>query len=401
MKKIVVVGGGAGGALAANELYVKLKKQVKDGKISITAIDKSTTHAFQPANLYVAFKGAKPKKFKRREEKLFRKGVKFINDAVEKVDLDDRKVFLSRNKRQLDFDYVIIATGVTPDYDMIPGLREANLDYHTSLEDSVRIWDTLRNFKGGTIVTGIAALPYKCPPSPNEAAFMLEEYLTKKKLRDKTRIVFVTPYNRVYPIEPVNEIVEPIFKERGIELAPFFNLDSVDHQNKKLISMEGEELKYDQLLLAPPHKTAEFLKGAEFVDSDGFILTDKHRMRIKDYDYAFGVGDVTNIPTAKTGVTAHLEGCATARNLANELKGDSLRFDFTGRTNCPFEVGYKRATLVITSYDKPAKKIPPSWKNYWMKKLFMKGYWTFLKARFDWVFRYYFRSDYCIKPKYR
>jgi len=401
MKNIVVVGGGAGGALSANELGKKLKKEIKDGKVSVTAVDKSTEHAFQPANLYVAFKGAKPKKFVRREEKQFRSNVKFINDEVKKVDLNDRKVILSTNGKVLDFDYVIIATGVTPDYELIPGLRDANLDYHTSLRASTQIYQRLSNFRGGTIVTGIAALPYKCPPSPNEAALMLEEYLTKKKLRDKTRIVFVTPYNRFYPIEPVNEIVEPIFKERGIELVPFFNLDSVDHENKKLVSMEGEELKYDQLFLTPPHKTADFLQGADFVDSDGFVLADKHRMRIKDYDYAFGVGDTTNIPTAKTGVTAHLEGCATARNLANELKGESLRFDFTGRTNCPFELGYKRATLVISSYEKPAKKIPPSWKNYWMKKLFMKGYWMFLKARFDWVFRYYFHSDYCIKPKHR
>ena len=386
---IVVVGGGSGGTLSANLLAKQLRAEIQVGKVNVHLVLGSRQHIFQPGYLHVAFAGQDPTEIVREERSLVNENVRLVEEPAERIDLKSQVVTLASGKA-LHYDYVIVATGSVPNPKAIPGLSEAALNFHTSPEESRRIWNVIQQFDGGHVVVGIAGVPHKCPPSPNEAAFLIDDYFRKRGIRDKVKLTFLTPYPRPYPAEPMSKVVEPLFKERRIEVVTFFNVESVDLTKKEMYSLEGETQSYDLLIMIPPHRGADVVVKSGIGDADGWIPADKNTMRITDYENAYAIGDATNIPVSKTGVTAHLEAITASDNIVSAIRHGRELYKYNGRINCPFEMGSGKAAFVIGSYDMPVKEIHPSRIRYVMKKAFARFYWRTLSGSLDWLFGLYF-----------
>jgi sulfide:quinone oxidoreductase len=386
---IVVVGGGSGGTLSANLLAKQLRAKIQTGEVKVHLVLGSQQHIFQPGYLHVAFAGQDPTEIVREERSLVNENVQLVEEPAERIDLKSQTVILASGKA-LHYDYVIVATGSVPNPKAIPGLSEAALNFHTSPEESRRIWDVIQKFDGGHVVVGIAGVPHKCPPSPNEAAFLIDDYFRKRGIRDKVKLTFLTPYPRPYPAEPMSKVVEPLFKERGIEVVTFFNVESVDPTKKEMYSLEGESQSYDLLIMVPPHRGADVVVKSGIGDADGWIPTDKNTMKIAGYENAYAIGDATNIPISKTGVTAHLEAITASDNIVSSIHRRRELYKYNGRINCPFEMGSGKAAFVIGSYDMPVKEIHPSRIRYMMKKAFARFYWLTLSGNLDRLFGLYF-----------
>ncbi len=389
MRRILVLGSGTGGTLTANILANELRERIRNDEVSLILLGEGSDHVFQPANLDVAFKGARPEGGIRDEKSLLDREVKFIPEASIKIDLANRKVALRRGGT-LSYDYLVLATGSVASPELIPGLAEGSLNFHTGPHNAVKIWEALQRFRKGKALVLISSIPHKCPPSPNEAAFMLDEYFTKKHVRGDVEIKFLTPYPRAYPSEPVSKVIQPLFEERGIGLIPFFNTDSVDPEMKTVTSLEGEKFDYDLLIAVPPHQGGEVVRNSFIGGRDGWIPTDKKTMVVKDYSEVYALGDATNIPISKSGVVAHLQSGIVAENLLSELDGTGEKLEYGGRINCPMETGNRRATFVSATYTSPPKGQTPSLLKYMMKKSFGTIYWSALKGRWDWLFNFYF-----------
>ena len=389
MLNLVVVGGGTGGTLAANLLAKQLQPEIHAGRIRVYLVSGSKTHIFQPGYLHVAFQNQDSKELIREEEQLVRNEVSYIARDAERIDLAAKIVTLGSGEK-LCYDYLIVATGSVPNPSAIPGLNESALNFHTSPEESRKIWNALEQFSGGQIVVGIASVPHKCPASPNEAAFLVDEYFRKRGIREKVKITFLTPYPRAYPSETMSKVVEPRFQKRGIEVVTFFNVESVDPAKRELYSLEGESMSYDLLILVPPHRGADVVLNSGIGDQDGWIPTDKNTLKIANFDDAYAIGDATNIPISKTGVTAHLEAIVATNNIISSIRGDARLYKYNGRINCPFEMGSGQASFVIATYTTPVKKIQPSRIRYAMKKAFGRFYWRTLSGRWDWLLNMYF-----------
>jgi sulfide:quinone oxidoreductase len=387
--KIVVVGGGTGGTLAANLLTKQLRHEIHAGEVQVQLVSGSNTHIFQPGYLHVAFKNQNPKEIIRQEDALLSSDVKRVAQDAERVDLKSKTVTLA-NGEKVGYDYLTVATGSVPNPSAIPGLSEAALNFHTSPEESRKIWNALEHFDSGHIVIGIAGVPHKCPPSPNEATFLLDDYLRHRGIRERVKVTFVTPYPRPYPAEPMSRVVEPRFQDRGIDVVTFFNVESVDPTKREISSLEGESLNYDLLIMIPPHRGADLVMKSGFGDSDGWIPTDKNSMRIIGYENEYAIGDSTNIPVSKIGVTAHLEAMVAVNNIVSSIRSIRELFKYTGRINCPFEMGSGKAAFVVGSYDMPVKEIHPNRVRYLMKKVFANFYWHTLSGNWDWLLSMYF-----------
>jgi sulfide:quinone oxidoreductase len=386
---IVVVGGGSGGTLSANLLARQLRNEIQTSKVKVRLVLGSRQHIFQPGYLHVAFAGQDPAEIIREERSLVNSKVQLVEEPAERIDLKSQVVTLASGKT-LHYDYLIVATGSVPDPKAIPGLGEAALNFHTSPEESKRIWNAIQRFDGGHVVIGIAGVPHKCPPSPNEATFLLDDYFRKRGIRDKVKLTFLTPYPRPYPAEPMSRVVEPLFKERGIDVVTFFNVESVDPTKKEMYSLEGESQSYDLLIMVPPHRGADVVVKSGIGDADGWIPADKNTLRIAGYENAYAIGDATNIPISKTGVTAHLEAITATDNIVSAIRQRGDIYKYNGRINCPFEMGSGKAAFVIGSYDMPVKEIHPSRIRYVMKKAFASFYWRTLSGSLDWLFGLYF-----------
>ena len=392
MRRILVLGGGTAGTLAANLMARELGPEIKQGEVEITLLAKDGKHLFQPNFLYIAFKGMKPEKIERSEKKLLHKNVRYFTDSVAKVDFKKREV-LTENKSTYSYDDLIIAVGANIARGELPGFDEANLDFHSSQENAWKIWERIQEIKNGKIVVGVSTLPHKCPPSPVEAAFLLEEFIKKKKLKDKVEIHFITPLPRPYPEATISKTVEELFEKRGIIVHPFFNIDHVDPDKKTIYSMEGSELDFEAMFVVPPHKAPQGIIDSKIGDEDGWIPADKHTMLVNDQKNVYAIGDVADLRTSKSGVTAHLEAVVAARNIIADIRNTGEQCKFTGRTHCPMDVGYGKALFVITAYGKPAKDVKPSRRNMLMKKGFARMYWTAVGGSLEWLFDRFFGED--------
>jgi sulfide:quinone oxidoreductase len=389
MKRVVVVGAGSGGTLTANLLARGLKRRIHRGEVSVDLIGDSTQHVFQPGFLDVAFKGFPPSGLMRPEAGLVAKDVTFRNEAATKIDLEERAVTLA-GEAKLGYDYLVMATGAVADRGILPGLKEASFNFHTGPEDSAKTWEALQKFKSGKIVVAIAGVPHKCPPSPNEATFMVDEFYRKKGLRDKVEISFVTPYPRPYPAEALSKVIAPMYEERGITVVPFFNAESVDPAAHKMYSLEGDSVDYDLLIAVPPHRGTDVIRDSGIGDEDGWIPADKGTMRVKGHDDAFAIGDATSIPISKSGVVAHLQSPVVTENILLGLAGSSESMQYNGRINCPMEVGRHRAMFVSATFTSPAADQSPSMVKYYMKRSFSRMYWRTMKGNMEWLMGIYF-----------
>jgi sulfide:quinone oxidoreductase len=313
--------------------------------------------------------------------------VRFVPEKVARADLQSRVVETAAGNRY-EYDYLVLATGAHTVPLQIPGLSEVSSrfgDYHSGVAQAKKLWASLDAFRGGTIALGQSSPICVCPPSPVEGILLTDRLLRQRGLREKSRLVFFTPYPRAYPAEPINEIIEPILKKRGIEIMTIFDVDRIDPAERKIYSIEGDTIAYDLPIVIPPFAGAEIAyEPADVVDVDRFLITDKQTLQVKGFDSVYAIGDGTNIPVSKAGVEAHLE----SKVVANRLGGGAETFD--GRTNCPVDLADGRGTFVIGSFTAPVQKYPPSRLSRFMKAMFGRLYWLSLRGIFNPIFDSYF-----------
>lgn len=383
-EQVLIVGGGDGGTILANSLDRR--------RFDVTVLAASLAHTFQRGFLDVALRGRRPR-LVRDEGRLVGSHVRLVHDRATAIDLNAGVVATAGGAR-LEYDHLVIATGMTTDPSQIPGLTEVNArfgDYHTDIAQAKKLWAHLDTFNGGTIALGQSSPICKCPPSPVEGILLIDELLRAHGTRERTRLVFFTPYPRPYPAEGINDVVAPILEQRGVEVLPFFDVDKIDPEASTITSIEGDELHYDLPVVIPPFVGADIAyEPGDVVDEGRFVIADKESLRVKGSDTAFAIGDASNLPTSKAGVGAHLQAKVVAKTLAGK------RATFDGRTNCSLDVGHGRATYVIGSYQAPVARAAPNRLKYVMEWLLGRFFWMSLKGTIDPVFDIYFKVT---KPK--
>jgi sulfide:quinone oxidoreductase len=367
--RVVVLGGGVGGTLVANLLSKDLRKDA-----TVTVVDPTGMHVYQPGFLYVALGQANGRWLARDERLLLRDDVELVVEGAERIDPAASTVQLARGGT-LPYDYLVVATGARLVPDEVPGLVAGSHDFY-SLEGAQRLREALRTFGGGRILVGIAGIPYKCPPAPVEFVLMLEEYLRKRDIRNRSEVTLLSPLNRAFTIESASKLVEPIMERRGVNLATFFNVESVDPAAGMVASLEGEKAEYDLLVLVPPHQGQHVIEDSGLGGPGGWVPTDPATLQHKEHDRIFAMGDATDLPISKSGSTAHFEAPVVASRIASLIHGTAAKAAYGGRVMCFLETGGRKATVLRFDYEHPPLPPKPSRRWHWGKWLFNRLYWN-------------------------
>ena len=372
MKNIVVLGGGTGGTLIAN----LLAKKLRPAEARITVVSASARHLYQPGWLYVAFGRQDPRALSRSLRGLLRPRVRLEIGEVLSLDSARQEVVLGPDRR-LAYDYLVIATGSLVAPWAIPGFAEGAQHFYTE-EAAWRLHAALAEFQGGRIVVGVGDLPYKCPVAPLEFTFLLDEFLSARKLRHLTEITYTYPIGRVFSIPSVAEAAQPMLEARGVQIETFFNLEEVVPEQKLVRSMEGTELPYDLLVMTPPHRGAKFLQGHPFADTQGWVKTDRATLQVVGTSNVWALGDATDLPISKAGSTAHFEAPIVVERLAAALRGtrpDPKHAEYAGHVMCFLEAGHGKASLLDFDYSRPPAVAAPTAIVHYQKMAFNKAYW--------------------------
>jgi len=366
--KVVVLGGGVGGTLVANLVARELGRDVR-----LTVVDPTGMHVYQPGFLYLALGKANGRWLSRDERTLLRRDVELVVDRAIRIHPEAGTVQLARGG-SLDWDYLVIATGARLVPEQVPGLVEGSHEFY-SLEGAQRLREELRRFRGGRIHVGVAGIPYKCPPAPVEFVFMLEERLRRRGVRDRSEITLLSPLNRAFTIESASKVVEPLMRQRGIQLATFFNVESVDPSAGVITSIEGEKVESDLMVVVPPHRGQELIETSGLGDGSAWTPTDRNTLQVAGHERIFAIGDATDLPISKSGSTAHFEAPVVASRIASLVRGTAPKTNYGGKVMCFLETGDGRSTILRFDYEHPPA--PPQPRRVWhlAKWMFNRLYW--------------------------
>src|SRR6516162_2503564 len=196
MQRIVILGGGTAGTLAANRLRRELGHEA-----AITVVDRDDHHIYQPGLLFVPFSRDLPKGVVRSRARQLRLGVGYRESAVDHVDIGGRRVHLG-DGTVLPYDVLVIATGAA----LLPGETDGLTDAmaqgkaFTFYEPygAVALRDALAAFDGGRIAINVVDMPIKCPVAPIEFAFLADWYFRRRGIRDRVELTLVTPLDGAF-----------------------------------------------------------------------------------------------------------------------------------------------------------------------------------------------------------
>jgi sulfide:quinone oxidoreductase len=376
MKKIIVAGGGIGGTIVANRLTKMLSDQVENSEVEITVLERNETHIYQPGQLLIPFGLTDRHELIRREREILDYRIKLLSGKkgeIKKIDPQNNSVITSDEKVH-SYDYLIIATGSHLNWEEVPGYNAVYSPW--DMDSSMKLREAINQFNGGKIVVNVAKLPHKCPVAPLEVTLMLDDYLRRRGIRDKTEIFYTYPIQGVFGIKSANDLMIKIFESRGINIISPFNVTRVDESNKTIESQEGEKVRFDLAIGVPPHTGAKVIGDSGIGDRRNWVPTDKYALKMKNFSNVYVIGDTTDIPISKAGSTADFESYIIATNIANEILGNKPVKVYDGSVFCYIATGLDSGTYIRFNYNNPPIPPPPSYVHWWGKLLYNKLYWT-------------------------
>ncbi len=389
-KRLVVLGAGTAGTMVVNRLHRALPA---DDWV-ITVVDRDDVHDYQPGYLFMAFGTNSPQQVRRHTRPFINHGVNVLLAEVDRVDPQARVVHLG-DGRELPYDQLVIATGTTPRPDQVPGTLGPQWHHEVgefyTYEGALALRERLAGFNGGRLVVHITEMPIKCPVAPLEFTFLADDFLTRRGLRDRTEIVYVTPLDGAFTQPVASEALGAMLEEKGVTVEPDFMIERIDQDRKVIVSYDEREIAYDQLVTIPLNMGADFVARSGLADELNYVPVDKHTMQSTAHPEIWALGDAGNLPTSKAGSVAHFSVEVFVENFLEQAAGRPMTHSFDGHANCFVESGHGKALLLDFNYETqpltghfPLPKVGPmtllgeSRANHLGKLAFRHVYWNAL-----------------------
>lgn len=347
MKTVLILGAGTGGLVAASRLRRMLDKEHR-----IILVDRSPYYTYQPSLTWVMIGQRELPRITRDLRDLRSKGIEVKTSEITAFDLNNKRVHLPREG--IDYDYLIIALGAAYSVDEVPGLGSAWTFYHPDGADGMA--DELPKFSSGRIAVLAPRLPYKCPPSLYEGAFLLDAYFRKRRLRDNVQLDLYSPEPK--PLAGYGHIGDHILQllhDRNINFTGAVQPKSIDPAKREIDFGATSPSPYDMLVAAPIHRLPPILDNLGLTAPDGFLAADPDTLATAAPD-VYAIGDCNSVATPagdalpKSGVIAHGEAEVVARNLTAEIAGRDPIWAFGGQGACFMETGYSRGATITANH---------------------------------------------------
>ena len=382
-KTIVILGGGVGGLVVANEL-----RRLVHPEHRVVLIEKNRQHAFAPSFLWLMTGDRRPEQISRDVRQLVHNGVELLHGEAQSIDLAKHRVETSAGS--VAYDFLVVALGAELAPDSVPGLAESAQTFYT-FDGAAKLRIALRDFSAGKIAIVVAGLPFKCPAAPYEGAMLIADLFRRRGLRDKVDLHLFTPEPLPMPVAgpELGNAVRKMVEDRGIAFHPLRKLTEVNPATHT-ISFEGNEsFAYDMLIAVPPHCSPRVVREAGLANQAGWVPVDSGTLATRD-ENVYAVGDVTAIPLPgrwkpdvplmlpKAGVFAHAPALVVARRIADRIIGRDARDKFSGEGYCMLEAGQHSAGFASGQFlaePSPQIKLRQIGKSWHLGKVMFEKWW--------------------------
>ncbi len=394
--KIVIVGGGAGGIMAAARLSRGLSNP------DITLIAPNEVHIYQPGQVFVAAGEYTFDDIVKKNADFMPSDVNWIKDEVKSFDPDNNKV-VTRAGETIDYDYLVVAAGIQYHYDWIKGLSVDDIgkngissvylnDAEKGTADGGSIthqWfkDVHAAAKSGNprVICTQPATPIKCGGAPQKILYLSNDFLKRDGLT--ADFTFATNGGSLFGSVPaVNKtLVEDVqprygnitnkFKHNLVAIDTAAKIATFEHKYEikgeydedleefdMIKKVETVEMEYDFIHIVPPMSAPDAVVNSKLGwqkgSGKGWLEVDKETLQHRRYKNVFGIGDILGVPKGKTGGSARHHGPIMVANLIAEMEKKELKEKFDGYTVCPLKTQYGKIILAEFDYNGAAPSFP-------------------------------------------
>jgi NADPH-dependent 2,4-dienoyl-CoA reductase/sulfur reductase-like enzyme len=342
-RRVVVIGGGWGGATAAK--YLRLS----DPSIDVVLIEPNDRFISCPFSNLVLSGVRSMESITFDYGGLRRHGVRLIHREATAIEPDTKRVRIGEG--YLQYDRLIVAPGVEFQWEQVEGLAQAKdtvLHAWKAGPQTVALARQLQSMPdGGVFVLTVPPVAYRCPPGPYERACQVAWYLKTHKPRAKL-IVLDANQNVVSK----TGLFRAAWKDYpNLDYRPSSKVVKVDPSVREVQTEIGDKVKYDVLNLIPPQRAGTIAVQADLVGADKRWCEVDHLTyeSVKHKDVHV-IGDSTiGLPVPKSGNVANNMGKVSAIAIAHLLNGKQPPAMAPGNT-CYSWVNDREAIAVVNTY---------------------------------------------------
>ncbi len=260
--RVLVVGGGFGGATAAKYLKVWGGSQIE-----VMLVERNREHVSCPMSNLVIGGSSKIEDITMSYEGLRNRGVIVVNDLVQSIDPKSRKVIFDKLADQ-SFDRIIVSPGIELNYGSIQGYNDEAqktvLAAWRAGPETVALRKQLEAMPdGGVYVISIPKAPYRCPPGPYERASQVAWYFKNNK--PKSKVIILDGNEDI--VSKKGLFLKAWENYKGIlEYRPNQLVTELDAKGMTAITELGDKVKGDVLNLLPSMNAGDIARKAGLIN---------------------------------------------------------------------------------------------------------------------------------------
>ena len=321
--RVLVVGGGYGGATAAK--YVRL---LSDYRISVTMVEPNAQFVSCPvSNLVLAGVKTMADITNPYSGLSARHGVRLVQDSVASINAAQRVATLASGGT-LAYDKLVLAPGIDFQWEQTEGLKAAHdsgqiLHAWKAGPETLALRRQLEALHdGGVYAITIPEVPYRCPPGPYERASVVAAYFKQAKPKSKVLILDSNP-----DVTSKGALFKKAWKDlygTMIEYRPQHKVTGVDAQTKRLKFEVQEDVKADVLNVLPVMRAGALAVQTGLANANGrwcqVHFLNFESTAAKDIHV---IGDAIQVAQGmpKSGHMANSHAKVTAAAIVAELQG--------------------------------------------------------------------------------
>ena len=377
MQRIVIIGGGNAGLSCA----ARLLRQTSRDSVRVTVVEPSPTHTYSPMLSYVGSGMAGLSSVCKAQRRYMPSGARWLRARVTRVDPQAHTVALD-DGTELDYDDLVVAPGIAPDLDRVPGLAaaldgpHAASNYITQL--APKTWDLMSGLRGGTAVFTIRFEDVGCGGVGYKPLFMACDRWRRTGVLEDLRVRVVVEAPELFPEPRVAGRIADALRRYGVEAVLDARIESVDPEARALRITRGgarETVDYDALHVVPPHRAPEWIADSGLADDGetGRVAVDPETLQHVRFPQVWSLGDAAGLGIMASGGAIRSQSPVLVHNL---LAGDSEELQrYDGYTVAP--IALSRRTLLLAEVDRRMRPEP----SFGIRDLANPRPWTFLFDR--------------------
>lgn len=363
---VVVIGGGAAG-LATMASLLKRRADLR-----ICVVEPADRHAYQPGWTMVGAGVFDLDQTLRPMASLIPDCVTWIQSAAVAFDCPGNAIEL-QNGESIGYRVLVVAPGLTLDWDAIPGLRDAlgkhgvTSNYRQDLAPYT--WSLVQQLRAGRALFTQPPMPIKCAGAPQKAMYLSADHWRRQGVLRDISIQFHTAGAALFGMEAYVPALMRYIERYAVGLNLGSQLVAVDGRTRtatfKRQSPDGatseQVIGFDMLHVCPPQRAPDLVRTSALANAAGWLDVAPDTLRHVRVPNVFGLGDATSTPNAKTAAAARKQAPVVAENVLATLDGVPLPMVYDGYGSCPLTV--ERGKIVLAEFGYGGTLMPtfPRW----------------------------------------